>query len=1011
MAATSGLSGATTDSDGGGWEKVPVSNEPVPPEPGRKPSQADRNASAPVRSHDQGSPRVREAEGRTGGDLGWAKAVRFDIVTAGLVRMVKCGEKDTSRGEFKELCKVAMPVVTFPGGPVGRDLRPCADDAPGVSIEVKMTCPTQGALIVYTTDSSEPCYTSAKYDHHKGLRWRMHNTVFNVRAIKDGMDHSDLLTVPCPLTTDPIAFACATLPLSAGRVLRRMEARRLELERRIRELELEDQRLDIAEPLPVESLDESGVPERPRQNSVKEFVEELSKTPAARRAAVVAVLAIYVSVRGSAAPPEVWKRHVTEECDYAVFQYVEVQQPSGPVRAFELGIATKLDELLAEEHERARGAVQGKSWIEVPGTAQDARPRVHVLFYSDPWHSRRIMMRIEKELGIGISHGALSMQDVPMVRWAAREKGQEGIDEGTDYTTAVAVLRNVESGAELNITYLLMVSIAAIVAGLGLATDSAVAVVASMLISPIMGPILGSVVGALRGDFKAFFMATCTELLSLTLCIVWGLVIAFCFAAPPVRAASRHYFWPTSEMSSRGLLGGLAIGVLIAIPSGAGVALSLLNANANSLVGVAISASLLPPAVNAGMFYGYAMVADDTLQANGTIPSNVELAVDGSISLALTGLNILCIFCTALFVFKIRDVVLGSASMEHRLQLGGGAVPLREDDSVGGWWKISTDQAVAKSPEKVPLPVVTERWRRLPRAEMLSIDSKEEEVMRACRLAAGGSFRPKDITKEDLQWDDERAELLGRVGTVKRRSEGLAFVLLYVEGKGDRWWPSEVLHITCNRGHACADIARAKDDFPQMNIPDGPVWQCDRRGGGCYGGQGKRFRCTMGCDYDLCINCFAPVVRKLQTTRSGRRAPACMEEASLQGAPLTPRGTAVDKGTAPSSADPHASGLPESGAREREGARSPPVRVLRSASHSHLGGGDDEPEDPPAALSKAGSEPSRPPPAPSVPPKSPPASAIVAPSGIPPLATPDESPGGRQEPTLPRASTFRRQSA
>ena len=47
----------------------------------------------------------------------------------------------------------------------------------------------------------------------------------------------------------------------------------------------------------------------------------------------------------------------------------------------------------------------------------------------------------------------------------------------------------------------------------------------------------------------------------------------------------------------------LWIGVLIALPSGAGVALSVLGGNAGSLVGVAISASLLPPAVNSVSCY------------------------------------------------------------------------------------------------------------------------------------------------------------------------------------------------------------------------------------------------------------------------------------------------------------------------------------------------------------------------------------------------------------------------
>ncbi|UYV60446.1 hypothetical protein LAZ67_1001173 [Cordylochernes scorpioides] len=61
--------------------------------------------------------------------------------------------------------------------------------------------------------------------------------------------------------------------------------------------------------------------------------------------------------------------------------------------------------------------------------------------------------------------------------------------------------------------------------------------------------------------------------------------------------------WPTAEMTSRGLLRSLWVGALIALPSGAGVALSILGGNAGSLVGVAISASLLPPLVNAMNVY------------------------------------------------------------------------------------------------------------------------------------------------------------------------------------------------------------------------------------------------------------------------------------------------------------------------------------------------------------------------------------------------------------------------
>ena len=61
-------------------------------------------------------------------------------------------------------------------------------------------------------------------------------------------------------------------------------------------------------------------------------------------------------------------------------------------------------------------------------------------------------------------------------------------------------------------------------------------------------------------------------------------------------------------MVNRGRVRDLWVGVLVAVPSGAGVALSVLGGNSGSLVGVAISASLLPPAVNAGLFWAMSTV-------------------------------------------------------------------------------------------------------------------------------------------------------------------------------------------------------------------------------------------------------------------------------------------------------------------------------------------------------------------------------------------------------------------
>lgn len=68
--------------------------------------------------------------------------------------------------------------------------------------------------------------------------------------------------------------------------------------------------------------------------------------------------------------------------------------------------------------------------------------------------------------------------------------------------------------------------------------------------------------------------------------------------------------FPTTEMRSRGELRNLWVGLLVALPSGAAVSVSILSGVNNFLpaIGVAISASLLPPCANAGMLWAHATI-------------------------------------------------------------------------------------------------------------------------------------------------------------------------------------------------------------------------------------------------------------------------------------------------------------------------------------------------------------------------------------------------------------------
>lgn len=135
-------------------------------------------------------------------------------------------------------------------------------------------------------------------------------------------------------------------------------------------------------------------------------------------------------------------------------------------------------------------------------------------------------------------------------------------------------------------------------------------------------------------------IAFLTEVLSLTACIIIGVITAGCMKTLPIAEAD----WPTEEMMSRGTMTTFFCGIPIAFFSGLGVAVGLLDSQTNSLVGVAISASLLPPAVNAGMLW----ITHD--------PADEPLANEGTLSLALTLMNIGVIIIASMFMFRLKEV-------------------------------------------------------------------------------------------------------------------------------------------------------------------------------------------------------------------------------------------------------------------------------------------------------------------------------------------------------------------
>jgi len=236
------------------------------------------------------------------------------------------------------------------------------------------------------------------------------------------------------------------------------------------------------------------------------------------------------------------------------------------------------------------------------------------------------------------------------------------------------VVARIRSGAQFSFDFLLLLLLASVIAFVGLVENSSVVLVASMLVSPLMGPLLAGIFGAVIEDKRLAMNGVKHETQALLICILVGFLLGLCVC--PVVQMLALPEWPTPEMISRGAPRSLVVGVLVAIPSGAGVALSVLGGNSGSLVGVAISASLLPPAVNAGFFWALAIVlaigGEKSMAGFYAMPGHnetilaylphyssnlaVESLVLGLVSLALTLVNIICIIVIGFGILRLKEV-------------------------------------------------------------------------------------------------------------------------------------------------------------------------------------------------------------------------------------------------------------------------------------------------------------------------------------------------------------------
>lgn len=259
--------------------------------------------------------------------------------------------------------------------------------------------------------------------------------------------------------------------------------------------------------------------------------------------------------------------------------------------------------------------------------------------------------RTERNIS-NLAKGVLAVADAREVLYESAAR-----DKDVDTILVLNFVQTPETGYRSwkPLIHMLYIVTASVIAGIGLATNSGPVVVASMLVSSMMEPIKGMTT-ALKCDTRNMTRLgkhTVQLLVDTVLCVLVGAIIGAVVIGQGTddghtitEALCDNDDWTrtgvddprvklAAEMSGRTKVLGLGISAIIAAASAIALAIADKAQNKSALVGIGISASLLPPAVNCGMLLVFE--GQDKVSYNDEAGSFGEQAWT---SLALTYVNV-----------------------------------------------------------------------------------------------------------------------------------------------------------------------------------------------------------------------------------------------------------------------------------------------------------------------------------------------------------------------------------
>ncbi|RXJ87494.1 TIGR00341 family protein [Arcobacter sp. CECT 8985] len=215
---------------------------------------------------------------------------------------------------------------------------------------------------------------------------------------------------------------------------------------------------------------------------------------------------------------------------------------------------------------------------------------------------------------------------LPIEAYLPKNSEKEEKKEEKANASKEAIYNELKKNSNINSNFILLLVFSTIVATIGLIHNNLAIIIGAMVIAPLLGPNMAFSFAASIGDGKLMYSSIKTILLGFFIAIMLPLIFALFFG----QNLDTYELVSKTEVSYDSFI--------LALASGAAASLSITAGLSSILVGVMVSAALLPPAAVLGLMIG---------------SGNSELAIGAGILLLI---NITSINLASKVIFLIKGI-------------------------------------------------------------------------------------------------------------------------------------------------------------------------------------------------------------------------------------------------------------------------------------------------------------------------------------------------------------------